>query len=925
MTNYLPSQLAGKGSLALADLTAIGLTTTDVDNLVGWRNYATAQPASGSFGSYNFNGDANASTNYYSYVSTTTNGFLVVNPQQFNNRTDQAFSSRQALLKYQRAANFSQDALQYLGTFSRDLEQPSFYPDSGRPRNTRSPDADASSNNRNGGGNDAVDPTTFTQNQDLINPSLLTARDVAGQPVMKRRFPLSRLSLLEQAGATLRAGGTPSSSVASQIYIYFGLTWDATNSRWIYWHEDALTSHSATTPSQKILKLSDIAALNVPTREPDFFETLKAVINCDSLGKQNAGWDGNTSPHNVGGIDCSINYQVIQIGANLADQYDADSYPTHIAFDAPPSPGATHDFYGTENLPYLAGWTSSWFRARQLASGDIMANTSTGTFQPPTVSPGKNGFPFETWVFLHPIIWNPHAPDSRSSPPNVPTNFRVVAGGGGKGALALTVHPVVFPPWWTTVTGGVPALTGGQHSYPATGGFTTSTFSDATIDPTLDFITFSTGASPADFREPYCLRTQNFPSGSTADISYAAGKPSTSSWVDTTLLNVDAGSQMIGFFCGKAWTGPSCATAPSTDLRTGDVTNCLAQGSITSITSGITDMQFLLQYQMGNSWYTYDMINDVYVSAGNSSSVDVDDTNSAVSRGFRACFRVDARTDRWGLPELNIFPIGSIPSSFTTANSDGLSTPTPNVPWPQGTTINPSSSYAYRMTTSSSGISAPGWKWTLGSSNFPLLNLDVSDLAVNVFNNTVNPNVSGTPTTTASPGGKFYYTDPDGVIRRAEGAYFSGNDGLPLYTGNTNSRPVILNRPFESVAEMGYAFSGIPWRSVDFFTPESGYSALLDAFCLNDLQNAPSDVTVEGRVNLNTRQPKVLQALIQGVSKAEGGVMSPTGTEGPPLPRRLSSPGRRPIQRWPATRPAASSTRARCAISPSWSASMSRR
>jgi len=85
----------------------------------------------------------------------------------------------------------------------------------------------------------------------------------------------------------------------------------------------------------------------------------------------------------------------------------------------------------------------------------------------------------------------------------------------------------------------------------------------------------------------------------------------------------------------------------------------------------------------------------------------------------------------------------------------------------------------------------------------------------------------------------------------------------------------VLNRPFRSVAELGYVFRDIAWKNLDIFSPESGDAALLDAFCLTELDNAPADVTIAGRVNLNTRQPKVLEALISGASKAEGGILSP--------------------------------------------------
>jgi hypothetical protein len=77
----------------------------------------------------------------------------------------------------------------------------------------------------------------------------------------------------------------------------------------------------------------------------------------------------------------------------------------------------------------------------------------------------------------------------------------------------------------------------------------------------------------------------------------------------------------------------------------------------------------------------------------------------------------------------------------------------------------------------------------------------------------------------------------------------------------------MLNRPFRSVAELGHVFRGTPWKSLDLMTPESGDRALLDVFCLTE---SPDDRMVAGRVNLNTRQAPVIQALIQGVALVNG-------------------------------------------------------
>jgi hypothetical protein len=100
------------------------------------------------------------------------------------------------------------------------------------------------------------------------------------------------------------------------------------------------------------------------------------------------------------------------------------------------------------------------------------------------------------------------------------------------------------------------------------------------------------------------------------------------------------------------------------------------------------------------------------------------------------------------------------------------------------------------------------------------------------------------------------YADPDGVIRRASG-YLALN---PPTQSEPLARPVVMNRPFRSVAELGYAFSGVPWRQLDFVTPESGFAGLLDLFCINE--NQQPRALERGRVNLNTRQAPVIEALL---------------------------------------------------------------
>jgi hypothetical protein len=108
------------------------------------------------------------------------------------------------------------------------------------------------------------------------------------------------------------------------------------------------------------------------------------------------------------------------------------------------------------------------------------------------------------------------------------------------------------------------------------------------------------------------------------------------------------------------------------------------------------------------------------------------------------------------------------------------------------------------------------------------------------------------------------YNDIDGVRRwgDARNSYKSSTPTSPLFTGEKANRPVILNRPFQSVGEMGYAFRDTPWKTLDLFSANSADSALLDLFTLND------SPMLAGRVSPNTPYPQVLAALISGATQS---------------------------------------------------------
>jgi hypothetical protein len=154
-----------------------------------------------------------------------------------------------------------------------------------------------------------------------------------------------------------------------------------------------------------------------------------------------------------------------------------------------------------------------------------------------------------------------------------------------------------------------------------------------------------------------------------------------------------------------------------------------------------------------------------------------------------------------------------------------------------------------------------------------------------------------------------FHTCPDGIVRRGMGGWMtpgtapitpgsdssptgmlSNNTGNPMVNvwtnypmdmahANTNtviSRPIILHRPFRNVGELSYVLSDSPWRNLDCMTPESGFTALFDTFCINDSGDANG--LVAGKVDLNTRQTNVLAAILSGAYRDEYSISSAATT-----------------------------------------------
>ncbi|GAT35425.1 Tfp pilus assembly protein PilX [Terrimicrobium sacchariphilum] len=763
-----------KGGSAAADLTVLGLKQQEIDQIVGWRTFASSRP-SGALPGLTF--DEGAAKRYYDLWKAHPYAFLKV-PRVSASSTDQVFTSRQSLLEFRKLVGFSQDALQYLGTFSRDLEQPAFIPNPNRPK----VQANWNNNSTYGTGNDAFGADRDTTPESDINPPFpqvrvtksFTRRDgtmaVVGEPLVKKRFALSRL------GEILRTA-TASKSDSDSIYRDFGIYRGAATEPWQYGHGD----------DSGILRLDKVAAQG---REPDFFELLKAAINVGSLGKSAAqpGWNqtGTYSELQHSGRDIYTNLQILQIGANIIDQADNDGYPTRIAFAG----DSTKEVRGVESLPYL-------YRLRV-------------RYAPQTDMPAAGGAPasYPASMLVNPEVWNPHATDA---PSDAPTDFRIHAT-SALGAGVPTSSTLAYKDGTTTV---VPI------DWDSAGN-----------------LTFRTGGSL--YREPTVLVKPGIPSGS-------------------------------------GLSGPSRADALSglnlTGLVAFDFQRKKGASDVDKGFLGLPDsgpVIIYLEYKDGASYRIYDQMIVQWSGATFSPKEEstatypnppkswVNYPSKLVKVEFE---RNDPRTSRWGVSAWDLLGLMA-PTDPTNmifpSNWAGLDQPPrgPKTGVPSdkgfvnvfGSGVAPSN-YNNNDLYPNNDSSFRGFKqgyWTMNTVRDQRGFYGVSDQA-------------------------FYNRDPDGIVRRAMGGYSSDtasggststSQGLPMITGNKASRPVILNRPFRSVAELGYTFRDTPWKNLDFSFPESGDAALLDVFCVDEVNNDSS--LIAGKVNLNTRQMPVLKALLAG-------------------------------------------------------------
>ncbi len=298
-----------KGTVGLADLTALGAYApprAQIDNIVGWRNYATTlRPNIQIFGNFTFPGDSCTTQDSYGsylldfgdppFTFDSTDQPVPISSYPFSSaaanifptpapgvspRTDQVFISRQQLLKLQRSLGFSQNLLQYMGSSSRE-------------RNRPAPDWPYLGNNLSEG-------RFCFDNLDLLKPN----PDGCTQHGRKKGYGKGK-------------GRGHLCGTEADIANLFGLKWIKSGvvgpdpngnpqpGHWRY------IGHNGNWHDPNPNALGHIPCLRGPNKQNDFFQLLLYALfrlQCSS--------DGEYDPQRL--------LKTFSIGASIIDQYDSD-------------------------------------------------------------------------------------------------------------------------------------------------------------------------------------------------------------------------------------------------------------------------------------------------------------------------------------------------------------------------------------------------------------------------------------------------------------------------------------------------------------------------------------------------------------------------------------------------------------------------
>lgn len=823
------NEVGFKGATAFADLTQIpgGLqgNQSKVNELVNWRS---------PYVSWSNRGDALSPIGggTYSILDYLRMGAGVgwrKNPSTSGNSGNQFFS-RKDLIKYATQNGFA-DSLPFLTHFSVDADAPSFSPDT-EILKLGLRDRGANGLRRASSGEKVLESeegqTLTTDDQKRINPArsdpktVMLALEVPGgktvtAPVLFKRFPLSRLALVQtDPAARQKAGATP-----ELIQRYFGLVRDGNDYTWKYRDIDG--------EETQIKTLDEVAARN---REPNFFELLKAVIQVGSLAQSR-----HSTMIPLNSLEPRANRvdeHIIRIGAAIIDQADPDSYPTRIRFNYD-NATAFGEIYGVEDLPYIYG-----FRF---------------------VGYGKPESQQTHWFLAQPTLWNPHNPRRRNVSTAIPNEFQVSAL-KPNGPIFVNAHATTNPPAIFIDNQFTPATqlsfkwTPESPAFRQPQGLLSSLYPQGVeLSGTPDTYFPLNTAENQVFTplQPFqnnqaigFLLGHNDDKKSWMHVSYNGGQAQ-------FLLKYKGGDGNY-YAYDKLWFNPSYVSHGVHAEHKTETFSSLFSGRQNPVTTDGPNLRSEAAYLKSDPR-----------------------SQRFIWPSEMAYFSGPAATHRYRLPEgTTAAPWGGVrASSSPVSGYDETDNRSSSI------LSNGKGGFTdlWRLTQSSHPAGS-GNDWTYREDLGYLTINNKSTSASRGFYYSDQDSVVRRAMAGAAIIPATYLNEPPVPLltQNAVDSLPTPLQSLPIRNRPATNeegqnfyqnRPIVLNRPFRSVGELAHTFRDVPWKNLDFTFQESGDTGLLDVFTVyeNPSDSEIGTPLVAGKVNLNVAPPPVLSALLHNAAR----------------------------------------------------------
>jgi hypothetical protein len=779
-------RIGRKGGLPWAKLREAGLpgwvtVGTDPEDVVNWR-----WPSVG----YTDYVDGEGAASGFLQMPSTVSGV-----NRFLNRSDFLGFLKSAPTQF--PLGDSADFATQVTTFSRELNAPSWAPDAAP----------------------AASPAAMNPFSPSVRAGTAFLRRngqsaEVGSPLVSERFPLSRIGLFQDPAGN-----------AAAIRTWFGL---ATNNDGTWVYQDGTNITETGFPDggdgsrERLKTLEEVAAEN---REPNFFELLQAAIAAPTLGqaaRDNRGAGTSGFAHTWS--DKNIARQVLQIGANLIDQFDENNDPTVIRrpdtrkwSGVEPDP----DIAGVENTPFIQLIAPSVFR-------NLTASSGTG-------SDGLPVFPTATGYYQF-QLWNPHQ-NAAGAPAG---EYRIVARGDLKLLIAAG-----------TVAGFADIESAVRN--PAIDN----------SDSNPNQILFSTGTQK--FAEPALLRFAD------AQVTNAKDRyEGVSSYGTANIAGFWAGDLDAPYGRVMPLTPTADGTSHAEIYGEGLANSADTTNESTTAYLGEPGDTVFFQLQKKDAAGNWIPVQTVPFTTDNYTSYSFAETLKARRTGTTFAF----------------FTYANASNTWETVNRASGSHHF-HGGWQLNSQPSPYARRVAILSdprTTRFGTRQPSTGYGFMNSASPFNNND-QRFGGWLATNPGTPVITGSGATglTTSPVGNLYdnrstsahcVSDRGGAAtpyRLGDSAVKNRTTPAAPYT-TVAARPTILNRPFLNVAEMAYASRGVPWRNVNFVNdlenpsastpaPLPADAALLDLFTVEEMP-----ATRAGVINVNSASELALKSLLLGAN-----------------------------------------------------------